>query len=172
MPQHRDLDSGIVDFAEGVRIIDDVLAADGVDTLEGRIGPLLFGDTARAHYLDMPAHSYVDEHPHEDEALTFTVRGSYVLCAAGRRRLMEPGSFFSFAAGVPTGYEVPFDEPAYIMVIRGVGGESAEEMLESLAAAKDMFVRQQDEGVPFSLWDLPEDHPARIFAHEVNPDVY
>ena len=161
-----------VELAEGVTIIDDVLSVGGVDTLEGRVGPLLFGDTGRAHYLDMPAHSYVDEHGHDDEAFTFTVRGSYVLCANGQRRLMKPGSFFWFGAGVPTGYEVPFDEPAYILIFRGVVGQTPAEMLESLQAAKGQFEEMQQAGVPFALSDLPDGHPALQFAHEVNPDQY
>lgn len=162
----------VVDLADGVSIIDDILRVEGVDTLEGRVGPLLFGETGRAHFLDMPAHSYVDEHAHDDEAFTYTVRGSYVLCANGERRLMEPGSFFWFGAGVPTGYEVPFDEPAYILIFRGVVGESPDEMLESLDTAKNAFETMQHDGVPFALSDLPEDHPALAFAHEVNPDFY
>ena len=161
-----------VELADGVRIIDDVLSAPGVDTLEGLVGPLLFGETGRAHFLDMPAGSYVDEHAHDDEAFTYTVRGSYVLCAGGKRRLMRPGSLFWFSAGTPTGYEVPFDEAAYILIFRGVVGETPQEMLDSLEVAKDRFVDMQRGGVPFTLQDLRADHPARIFAHEVNPEAY
>lgn len=172
MTDHETAGPTIVQLADGVSIIDDVLTVGGVETLEGRVGPLLFGETGRAHFLDMPAHSYVDEHAHDDEAFTLAVRGSYVLCANGKRRLMRPGSFFWFGAGVPTGYEVPFDEPAYILVFRGVVDETPAEMLESLGAAKDHFVEMQQSGVPFALSDLPEDHPARLFAHKVNPAAY
>ena len=172
MSEHEAAGPNIVELAEGVSVIDDVLAVGGVDTLEGRVGPLLFGETGRAHYLDMPAGSYVDEHAHDDEAFTLTVRGSYVLCANGRRMLMKPGSFFWFGAGTPTGYEVPFDEPAYILVFRGVVQQTPAEMLKSLDTAKDHFVEMQQAGVPFALRDLPEDHPARLFAHEVNPTAY
>lgn len=172
MSEHETSHPSIVELAQGVSVIDDILAVAGVDTLEGRVGPLLFGETGRAHYLDMPAGSYVDEHAHDDEAFTLTVRGSYVLCAGGQRRLMKPGSFFSFGAGIPTGYEVPFDEPAYILVFRGVVQQTPAEMLESLNAAKDRFVEMQQAGAPFALRDLPQDHPARLFAHEVNPAAY
>jgi quercetin dioxygenase-like cupin family protein len=172
MPEHETPRPNIVELAEGVSIIDDVLAVAGVDTLEGRVGPLLFGETGRAHYLDMPAGSYVDEHAHDDEAFTLTIRGSYVLCADGERKLMKPGSFFWFGAGTPTGYEVPFDEPAYILVFRGVVEQTPAEMLESLDVAKGRFVEMQQEGVPFALSDLPADHPALLFAHEVNPEAY
>ena len=67
-----------MELAEGVSVIDDVLAVGGVDTLEGRVGPLLFGETGRAHYLDMPAGSYVDEHAHDDEA--FTLKSVAPMC--------------------------------------------------------------------------------------------
>ena len=162
----------IIEMGQGVRIIDDVLTAYGIDTLEGRVGPLLFGETGRAHFLDMPAGSYVDEHPHDDEAFTFTVRGSYVLCVDGERHLMKPGSFQWFGPGVPAGYEVPFDEPAYILIFRGVVGESPAEMLESLEKMKDKFVEMQDAGEIFMMRDLPDGHPALQFAHEVNPEQY
>ncbi|HSG16172.1 MAG TPA: cupin domain-containing protein [Anaerolineae bacterium] len=162
----------IIEMGQGVRIIDDVLTAYGIDTLEGRVGPLLFGETGRAHFLDMPAGSYVDEHPHDDEAFTFTVRGSYVLCVDGERHLMKPGSFQWFGPGVPTGYEVPFDEPAYILVFRGVVEETPAEMLESIERMQGKFVEMQEAGEVFMLRDLPEDHPARVFAHKVNPSSF
>lgn len=159
----------ITEMGEGVKIIDDILTAYGIDTLEGRVGPLLFGKTGRVHFLDMPAGSYVDEHPHADEAFTYTVRGSYVLCVNGERHLMRPGSIQWFGPNVPTGYEVPFDEPAYILVFRGVVEETPDEMLESIRRMKDEFVEMQEAGVAFMLRDLPADHPARLYAHQVNP---
>lgn len=70
MEEQRKDGPEIIKMGEGVRIVDDVLTAYGIDTLEGRVGPLLFGKTGRTHFLDMPAHSYVDEHPHADEAFT------------------------------------------------------------------------------------------------------
>jgi quercetin dioxygenase-like cupin family protein len=162
----------IIEMGEGVRVIDNVLTAYGIDTLEGRVGPLLFGETGRVHYLDMPAHSFVDEHAHADEAFTFTVRGSYVLCVNGERRLMKPGSIHWFAPDVPTGYEVPFDEPAFILVFRGVVDQTPAEMLESIERFKLKFVEMQEAGEIFMMRDLPADHPALQFAHEVNPTSY
>lgn len=163
----------VVQMAEGLLIIDDVLTVPGVNTLEGRVGPLLFGQGCRTHYIDMPAHSYVDEHGHDDEALTYTVRGRWVLCANGRRRLMGPGSLYWFAPGIPTGYEVPFDEPAYLLVFRGVVGESPAEMLAFIEEKlKPRMEQMQAEGEVFMLRDLPADHPALLYAHEVNPDAY
>lgn len=162
----------IVEMGQEVRIIDDILTAYGINTLEGRVGPLLFGKTGRTHFLDMPAGSYVDEHPHADEAFTLTVRGSYVLCVGGERRLMKPGSIMWFGPDIPTGYEVPFDEPAYILVFRGVVGETPAEMLENIERMKHKFVEMQDGGEVFRLRDLPEDHPARVYAHKVNPSSF
>lgn len=162
----------IIKMGEGVRIIEDVLTAYGIDTLEGKVGPLLFGESGRTHFLDMPAGSYVDEHPHADEAFTLTMRGSYVLCVDGVRRLMRPGSIQVFKPGIATGYEVPFDEPCYILVFRGVVQESAEEMLETIEQMKMHFVEAQESSEVFMLRDLPVDHPARIFAHKVNPSLF
>ena len=162
----------IIEMGEGVRIVEDVLTAYGIDTLEGKVGPLLFGESGRTHFLDMPAGSYVDEHPHDDEAFTLTMRGSYVLCVNGVRRLMRPGSIQWFGPDIATGYEVPFDEPCYILVFRGVVEESAAEMLENIEQMKHEFVEAQESGEVFMLNDLPKDHPARVFAHEVNPALF
>ena len=162
----------IIEMGQGVRIIEDVLTAYGIDTLEGKVGPLLFGETGRTHFLDMPAGSYVDEHPHADEAFTLTMRGTYVLVVDGVRRLMKPGSIQVFDPDVATGYEVPFDEDCYILVFRGVVEESAAEMLENIERMKDHFVKAQESGEVFMLNDLPEDHPARVYAHEVNPELF
>ena len=163
----------IIELAEGVHIIDNVLNHFGVDTLEGRVGPLLFGDAIRTHYIDMPAHSFVDEHPHADEALTYTVRGQWVMCANGCRRLMGPGSLYWFGPDIPTGYEVPFDEPAYLLVFRGVVNETPEEMLTNVQdKLKPKLVQMQAGGEVFMLRDLPADHPALAFAHKVNPESY
>jgi hypothetical protein len=45
-------------------------------------------------------------------------------------------------------------------------------MLESIERMKGHFVEAQESGEVFMLNDLPEDHPARVFAHEVNPALY
>jgi hypothetical protein len=45
-------------------------------------------------------------------------------------------------------------------------------MLESIERMKEHFVEAQESGEVFMLNDLPEDHPARVFAHEVNPALY
>ena len=91
----------------------------GVATLEGRIGPLILGEGSQAHFIDMQSGLFVAEHPHSTESLIYTVRGQWVLCSAGRRQLMKAGSLFRFAAGTPTGYEVPFDDPALILIFKG-----------------------------------------------------
>lgn len=164
---------GIIEYAEGLRLVDDVLSQPGVDTLEGRVGPLIFGSSCRAHYIDMPAHSYVDEHGHDDEALTYTVRGKWVLCANGKRRLMKPGSLYWFAPDIPTGYEVPFDEPAYLLVFRGVVSGTEKDWMSYLETELPSILAQmQASGDVFMLRDLPKDHPALKFAHEVNPAQY
>jgi quercetin dioxygenase-like cupin family protein len=167
------LSQEIVELAKEVHIIDDVINHFGIDTLEGRVGPLLFGNEIRTHYIDMPSHSYVDEHPHDVESLTYTVRGRWVMCANGNRHLMGPGSLYWFGPNIPTGYEVPFDEPAYLLVFRSRGDSTPEEMIEfARDILKPKFVQMQAEGESFMLKDLPANHPALAFAHEVNPARY
>lgn len=160
-------------LAPGITIIDDITDPErtaGVPTLEGRIGPLLLAEGCQAHFLDMPAGMYVGEHPHSSESLIYTVRGQWVLCSGGRRRLMKPGSLFHFARNAPTGYEIPFRENAYILVFKGDRTTKIEEeFIDYLRGMAANLERRHGAGEPFLLTDLAPDHPARAFARKVNP---
>jgi quercetin dioxygenase-like cupin family protein len=153
---------------EGIRIVENIADDEsniGIATLEGRIGPLLKGDGSQAHFIEMPGDLYCHEHSHPTESLIYTVRGRWVLCSSSRRKLMQPGSLFWFKAGTPTGYEVPFTEPAFILIFKGDRDEKDEEgFLEYLQGLKLRLERAHEEGTPFKLSELPVDHPARVFA--------
>jgi hypothetical protein len=119
----------------------------------------------------MPAGMYCEEHPHSSESIIYTVRGRWVLCSAGRRQVMKPGTLFHFAVNTPTGYEVPFAEDAYILIFKGkrtTGKE--EEFVNYLKGLAARLKREQQAGVPYLMKDLPADHPAIRFAKEVNPE--
>jgi pimeloyl-ACP methyl ester carboxylesterase len=176
-PQHpvaRVPRSGIAHW-EGIQVIDDVTDAlknPGIDTLEGRIGPLMHADGGRAHYIDMPAGLFVSEHGHSSESLIYTVRGQWVLCSGGVRRLMNPKSLYWFRAGTPTGYEVPFDEDAYILILKTAPADDADadsRFWSYLTNMQTVWPREQKAGREFSFTELPPDHPARVYAREVNP---
>jgi len=160
-------------LAPGVEIVTDIADGSklaGVETLEGRIGPLLLGEGCQAHYIAMPAGLFLDEHAHGTESLIYTVRGQWVLCSNGRRQLMKPGSLFRFGANIPTGYEVPFDEEALILIFKGDRSTKAEaEFIMYLKGLAGWLKREQRSGVPYLLRDLSPTHPARVFAREVNP---
>jgi pimeloyl-ACP methyl ester carboxylesterase/quercetin dioxygenase-like cupin family protein len=163
-----------IHLAPGVQIIDDIADSEqtaGVDTLEGEIGPLLLGDGCQAHFIDMPAGMYCEEHPHSSESIIYTVRGKWVLCSAGRRHLMQPGTLFRFAPNTPTGYEVPFDENAFILIFKGDRlTESEADFIEYLEGMADRLEREHEAGVPYLMTDLSADHPAIEFARQVNTD--
>ncbi|MCL6612813.1 MAG: alpha/beta fold hydrolase [Peptococcaceae bacterium] len=159
-------DSGTAAW-EGVQAIEDITDAEknpGVDTLEGRIGPLLRGDGCRAHYIEMPPGLYCAEHPHPTESLIYTVRGRWVLASGGRRRLMRPGSLFWFGAGVATGYEVPFGDSAFILIFKGEPGEDGEAFIRYLRGLAARLKEEHAGGRPFLLAELAPEHPARLFA--------
>ena len=160
-------------LAPGVEILTDIADSSklaGVDTLEGRIGPLLLGEGCQAHYITMPAGLFLEEHAHGTESIIYTVRGQWVLCSNGRRQLMKPGSLFRFGSDIPTGYEVPFDEEAVILIFKGDRStEVEEEFISYLKGLAGWLKREQQSGVPFLLRDLPPSHPARAFARTVNP---
>lgn len=99
------------------------------------------------------------------------MRGRWVLSSGGVRRLMAPGSLFRFGPGVPTGYEVPFDEPAFILIFKGqLFMESDEAFIQYLQGLAGRLVDEQAGGTPFRLTDLPPEHPARVFARHINQD--
>lgn len=152
---------------DGIRIIDNILTMPGVETLEGRIGPLLNAARGGCHYIDMPAGLYLEEHPHETESLIYTVRGRWVLCSGGQRWLMRPGSLFWFGDGVPTGYEVPFDEDAYILIFKTGERPPVEEFVAYLQRMAARVKAEHEAGTPFLLSELPADHPARQFAAQI-----
>jgi quercetin dioxygenase-like cupin family protein len=160
-------------LAPGIEVIEDITESRqtaGVETLEGRIGPLLLGEGCQAHFIEMPAGLYTEEHPHGSESITYTVSGRWVLCSQGRRQVMKPGSLFHFGAHISTGYEVPFNEPAYLLIFKGE--RSTAEEKEFIAYLQGMARRlegQRQKGQEvFLLKDLAEDHPARVFARALS----
>ncbi|MBI3462324.1 MAG: alpha/beta fold hydrolase, partial [Planctomycetes bacterium] len=125
----------------------------------------------QAHYIDMPPGLFLAEHPHATESIIYCVRGQFVLCSGGRRQLMKPGSLMWFKANEPTGWEVPFNEPAYILIFKGSRSEkSDDEFLDYLRGLAEKLNKEQADGTPYHFRDLPADHPAREFARKVNPD--
>lgn len=159
-------------LAAGIQIIDNILdpsKVPGVGTLEGRIGPLILGIESQCHFIDMPAGMYTHEHPHSSGSYIYTVRGRWVLTSAGRRHLMKPGTLFTFAPNTPTGYELPFDEDAFILIFKDKRlSKDEREFIEYLRGLKTRLQEERDEGHPMRLKELPSDHPARVFARKVN----
>jgi len=145
-------------------IIDSINDAPGVDTLEGRIGPLLSGLKGSAQYIIMPPNMYCDAHTHPTESIIFTVDGKWVLCSEGKRHLMNKGSLFFMPPDVETGYEVPFDEAATILIVKFEGPNNPKKFLTYLEGLKQRLETRHEEGTPFLMTELPLDHPAKMFA--------
>ncbi|MBK7930601.1 MAG: alpha/beta fold hydrolase [Bryobacterales bacterium] len=161
-----------VNLAPGVTIIDDITdfgKVPGVDTLEGRIGPLLRVPEMRAHYIDMPAGLYLEEHPHAKGSIIYTVRGTWALKSAGRWHTMKPGSLYWFGDNIPTGYMVPFRENAYILIFKAAPGSDDAEFMTYLKGMAEGLVKDQAKGTAFRLVDLPEGHPGLDVARTMNP---
>ncbi len=160
-------------LAPGLTIIDDILEAArsvGVDTAEGRIGPLLRSGRARAHYIDMPSGMFLDEHPHAAGSLIYTVRGEWGLASLGRWHHMKAGSQYWFGDNIPTGFQTPFQNDVFILIFKAAPGDDDETFIRYLRELRGKLERQQDSGTAFRLVDLPDGHPALDFARSVNPD--
>jgi pimeloyl-ACP methyl ester carboxylesterase/quercetin dioxygenase-like cupin family protein len=163
---------GIVHW-DGIQVIEDISDLGknpGVDTLEGRVGPLMNGAHGQARFFVLPAGLYLAEHPHASESIIYTVSGNYVLCSGGRRQLMKPGSLFWFKAHAPTGWEVPFDQPAHILIFKAPRSDwSDARFWEYLYKLAEHCRQENAKGVPFRFHELPANHPARAFARRINP---
>lgn len=148
-------------------LVRDVSTVPGVATLEGDLVPLLSGEALRSHLIVMHPGQYCFPHPHDSESIIYTISGRWVFCTAvdgeEDRITIEQGDLFHFPAGVPTGFETPFDEPAVILILKA-GPASVEEMWQGMLGAKEHLEADASEGAAFRLTELPEDHPARVYA--------
>lgn len=140
-----------------------------MDTLEGFIGPLLRTPEMRAHFIDMPTGLYLDEHPHAKGSIIYTVRGQWGLKSLGRWHLMKPGSLYWFGDNIPTGFQVPFKEDAYILIFKAIPGDDDEAFVRYLQGLATNLKKEQEAGSVFRLVDLPPADAARDFARKVNP---
>jgi hypothetical protein len=160
-------------LAPGVTLIDSILdtaKTPGVETLEGRIGPLLRAPGMRAHFIDMPPGMFLEEHPHAKGSIIYTVRGCWGLKSLDRWHLMKPGSLYWFGDDIPTGFQVPFAQAAFILIFKSVEGDPDEPFMAYLRRMAANLEKDRVAGIPFCLTDLPADHSALQFARRVNPN--
>jgi hypothetical protein len=91
-----------------------------------------------------------------------------VLCTGGKRHVMRPRSLFWFGPNIAAGYEVPFDDPAFILIFKSERGHDPEAMVEYLQSEMQPHLMQEHAaGQAFWMRDLPADHPAHIFARSL-----
>jgi hypothetical protein len=84
---------------------------------------------------------------------------------------MNQCSLFTFGRNISTGYEVPFDEDAYILIFKGDRLSKTEgEFIEYLRGMAKRLEKEETEGVPYKLKSLAPEHPAIEFARRVNPE--
>jgi len=152
------------------RVLRDIRTAPGVETLEGRMVPLMAGIGIRSHIIEMSPGQYCYPHPHPTESLIYTLSGRWVFCTTENdqevRIVINAGDLFHFVPDVPTGFETPFDETAVILIFKGDPG-TYEEMHAGMTAARDELAHDAAGGSPYTYAELPADHPARVFGAEV-----
>ena len=163
-----------IQHATGIEIIPNVYAGlespSNTFTHEGNFGPLLFGENIRSFYIRLEPGMFLAEHPHPTESLVFTVSGRWVLCSEGKRQVMEAGSTFHFGSNIPTGWEAPFPEGAFLYIVKSyedIDYESYTTDIRNMAVELD---QQMSQGSEFYFHQLPPDHEAIQFARQHNPD--
>lgn len=153
------------------RVLRDVNAQPGVKTVEGTLVPLLAGARIKSHMIVMHPGQYCFAHPHDTESIIYTVAGRWVFCTTEDgeevRTVINEGDLFHFPGGVPTGFETPFAEGASILILKE-GSISHDEMVADMMGAVAALDKEVAAGEPFYYRELPEDHPARIYAREVS----
>ena len=82
---------------------------------------------------------------------------------------MKPGSLYWFGDDIPTGFQVPFPEDAYILIFKAASGEDDDAFVRYLENMAANLRKEQAAGTPFRLADLPASHPSLEFARRVNP---
>lgn len=155
------------DLMKELQILDSIEKMAGVDTLEGIIGPLMSGNKGSAHFIKMHADLYCDAHSHPTESIIYTSKGQWILYAEGKRHHMKEGSLFFMPPDIETGYEVPFDEPANLLIIKFEGEKDPQEFMDYLRGLKRRLEEKHKNGEPFKISELPSDHPAVLFANEL-----
>lgn len=149
-----------------------IFSLPGVNTLEGKIGPIASANGGSAHYITMPPDMYCPAHAHSTESIIYTAKGSWVLFADEKRHIMSEGSLFYMPPDIVTGYEIPFNDPATILISKFEGPMDPDGFISYLKSLAERLLQEQKDGVAYTLSDLPEDHPAKCFAKEVNPAKY
>lgn len=155
----------------GTEILRDVANQPGLETIEGRLVPLLSADRIKSHIIVMHPGQFAAPHAHPTESIIYTISGRWVSSTTTEdgeelRTVINEGDLFTFGDNVPTGYETPFDETAVILILKG-GSATREEMEEGMRSAKASLDKESAEGEPFSFAELESDHPAALFAKEV-----
>lgn len=153
------------------RVLRNVNAQPGIETVEGALVPLLSGSKIRSHMIVMHPGQYCFAHPHDTESIIYTISGRWVFCTTEDgeevRTVINANDLFHFPGGVPTGFETPFEEPAVILILKE-GSEPYDEMISGMVWAKNELEKEAAGGEPFYYRELPEDHPARVFGTEVS----
>ena len=162
-----------IQLAKNVEIIpniEDAIKSVGVLTHEGVFGPLLFAEQTRAFFIELKPGMFLSEHPHATGSIIYTVRGKWVLASEGKRHVMEAGSLFRFGDNMPTGWEAPFQEGAFLLVVKTKKkGEAYAPFVKGIKKMKADVEKQKAGGEPFYFNALKPDHPAMLFARSVNP---
>lgn len=164
------VDGPVIDRVGECRVLRDVRTPPGIDTVEGRMVPLMSGVGIRSHIIEMAPGQYCHPHPHPTESLIYTLSGRWVFCTTEddeeARIVINAGDMFHFMPDVPTGFEVPFDEPAVILIFKGDPG-TYEEVWAGISAAAASMAEDAAKGEPFTYAELEPDHPARTFGKEL-----
>lgn len=140
----------------------------GLGSAEGRSGFLVATENSQAQFLEMSPGLFSEEHGHSYGYIIYTVKGRWVLCSNKKRCVMNPGSIHVCRTNVSMGMEVPFEEGALVLFFLNGGIEVQSRYEEYMKGVSGGTIEHQMTRM-VHLNDLPDHHPARLFADKVNP---
>lgn len=151
-------------------VLRNIVDQPGIETVEGRLVPLLSGDQIKSHIIVMHPGQYASAHAHETESIIYTVSGSWVFCTTEgdeeKRTVINAGDLFRFPGGAPTGFETPFDDPAVIFIVKS-GSYTYQDQIQGMLEAKNILEEQAAGGEAFFYHELEPGHAAIAFAEKV-----
>jgi len=100
-----------------IQLLGSIYDVEFVDTGEGSVGPLLFGDSMSCHAIRMPP-GYYPPHPHDFDLTIMVLEGEVDLIQGEHRGTMRQFALMMVKEGEEHGWEVkgPGDCVIYVMV--------------------------------------------------------
>lgn len=91
--------------------------AEVLQTPEGFMRPLVFGERLIAFYLEIPPHFKVEPHSHKSEGFLYCLSGELEVVSSKGKINVEPGTAILIPAGLEAGVENKKNDPVKAIIV-------------------------------------------------------